>query len=101
MVTVLILIILGICILAGYYRGVIYSAISIGLTLLSFFLALIMIPVVARPVRESKTLYSALLYYFEGYPVKEIGELLRLPENTVSTRLRRARAKLKDTLTEE
>ena len=67
MVTVLILIILGICILAGYYRGVIYSAISIGLTLLSFFLALIMIPVVARPVRESKTLYSALLYYFEGY----------------------------------
>ena len=67
MVTVLILIILGICILAGYYRGVIYSAISIGLTLLSFFLALIMIPVVAQPVRESKTLYSALLYYFEGY----------------------------------
>ena len=67
MVTVPILIILGLCILAGYYRGVIYSAVSIGLTLLSFFLALLMIPVITGPVRESKTLYGSLLYYFEGY----------------------------------
>lgn len=67
MVTILILIILGVCILAGYYRGVIYSAVSIGLTLLSFFLALLLIPVIATPVRESKSLYGSLLYYFEGY----------------------------------
>ncbi len=67
MVTALILIILGVCILAGYYRGVIYSAVSLGLTLLSFFLALLLIPVIAGPVRESKTLYGSLLYYFEGY----------------------------------
>ena len=66
-VTILILVVLGLCILAGYYRGVIYSAISIGLTLLSFFLALLMIPVVASPVRESRRLYGSLLYYFEGY----------------------------------
>ena len=50
---------------------------------------------------ERKYRVPLLLYYFEGYSVKEIGELLRLPENTVSTRLRRARAKLKDLLTEE
>ncbi len=67
MVTVPILVILGLCILAGYYRGVIYSAVSIGLTILSFFLALALIPAVARPVRESETLYGGLLYYFEGY----------------------------------
>ncbi len=67
MITVPILIVLGLCILAGYYRGVIYSAISIGLTLLSFFLALAMIPAVSGPVRESDTLYGGLLYYFEGY----------------------------------
>lgn len=67
MITVLILVILGLCILAGYYRGVIYSAVSIGLTILSFFLALLMIPVVAGPVRGSKSLYNQLLYYFEGY----------------------------------
>ncbi len=67
MVTVLILVILGLCILAGYYRGVVYSAISIGLTLISFFLALLLIPVVAGSVRGSKELYGSLLYYFEGY----------------------------------
>ncbi len=67
MITVPILIVLGLCILAGYYRGVIYSAISIGLTVLSFFLALAMIPAVSGPVRNSNTLYGGLLYYFEGY----------------------------------
>ena len=67
MVTIPILVILGLCILAGYYRGVIYSAISLGLTLLSFFLALLLIPVVAGPVRSSETLYGGLLYNFEGY----------------------------------
>ena len=67
MITVLILVIIGLCILAAYYRGVIYSAVSIGLTLVSFFLALLMIPAVSRPVRESRELYGSLLYYFEGY----------------------------------
>lgn len=67
MITVPILIVLGLCILAGYYRGVIYSAISIGLTILSFFLALALIPAVSGPVRGSSTLYGGLLYYFEGY----------------------------------
>lgn len=42
-----------------------------------------------------------LLYYYEGYSTAETAALLGLPENTVSTRLRRARAKLKDYLTEE
>ena len=85
MVTVLILIILGVCILAGYYRGVIYSAVSIGLTLLSFFLALLLIPVVARPVRQSKTLYGSLLYYFEGYEFvsKTSVELIHDPISTL------------------
>ncbi len=67
MITVLILVVLGLCILAGYYRGVVYSAVSIGLTLLSFFLALLLIPAVAGPVRGSRSLYGSLLYYFEGY----------------------------------
>ena len=40
------------------------------------------------------------LYYFEGYSVKEIGEILGISENTVSTRLARARGKLKHLLTE-
>ena len=41
------------------------------------------------------------LFYYEGYSVKEISELLKIPEKTVRTRLFRARAKLKNILTEE
>lgn len=37
-----------------------------------------------------------VLYYKEEYSIKEIAKLLHLPENTVSTRLRRAREKLKN-----
>ncbi len=41
------------------------------------------------------------LYYYEGYSVREIGALLALPEKTVSTRLFRARARLRAVLEEE
>lgn len=40
------------------------------------------------------------LHYYEGYTCKEIGELLSISEYTASTRLRRARCKLKEILTE-
>lgn len=41
------------------------------------------------------------LYYYEGYSVSEVGELLGLKAATVETRLGRARAQLKTMLTEE
>jgi RNA polymerase sigma-70 factor, ECF subfamily len=37
-----------------------------------------------------------VLYYFEGFSIKEIASLLDLPEGTVKSRLSRARSKLKD-----
>ena len=40
------------------------------------------------------------LYYYEGYTVAEVGELLHLNPSTVQTRLSRARAKLKQELEE-
>ena len=40
MVDLIILLILAIALLAGYYRGVVYSAISLGLSILSFAMAL-------------------------------------------------------------
>ena len=39
--------------------------------------------------------YAVYLYYYEGYGVKEIGKLLKEPEGTISSRLSRARKKLK------
>ena len=41
------------------------------------------------------------LYYYEGYAVNEVGELLGLRPSTVQTRLARGREKLKKMLTEE
>lgn len=49
---------------------------------------------------EQKYRIVVHLYYFEGYSTYEIAGILRTSENTVSTRLRRARGKLKQLLTE-
>jgi RNA polymerase sigma-70 factor (ECF subfamily) len=41
-----------------------------------------------------------VLYYYEGYSISEIAEILDIPAGTVGTRLSRARDKLKNILTE-
>ena len=41
------------------------------------------------------------LHYYEGYGVNEIAEILGAKPSTISSQLNRARAKLKDILTEE
>ena len=63
--------------------------------------------------QEQRELYQAVmdlpgkyrvplyLYYYEGYAVNEVGELLGLKPSTVQTRLARGREKLKTILTEE
>lgn len=38
------------------------------------------------------------LYYYEGYSIKEIAAILKLPSATVGTRLKRGRSKLKKML---
>ena len=45
--------------------------------------------------------WPVYLHYIEGYTVGEIGQLLGCPPSTVTTRLQRAREKLKDALKEE
>lgn len=46
----------------------------------------------ALPVKYRLPLY---LYYYEGYSVAEVGEMLRMKPSTVQTRLARGREKLK------
>lgn len=53
--------------------------------------------VMALPAKYRLPLY---LYYYEGYKVDEVGDLLGLKVSTVQTRLARARAKLKTQLEE-
>ena len=54
-------------------------------------------------VRALPEPYSAVihLYYYEGYSIKEIAKLLRLPVSTVGTRLARGRERLRRMLKEE
>lgn len=40
------------------------------------------------------------LYYYEGYSIKEISEIIRVKVTTIQTRLMRARAELKNVLEE-
>lgn len=49
---------------------------------------------------EEKLRLPVMLFYMEGYKVREIAGILRLPEGTVKSRLRRAKAELKDMLSE-
>ena len=42
--------------------------------------------------------YAVYLYYYEGYAVKDIGKMLKEPEGTISSRLSRARKKLRTLL---
>lgn len=51
--------------------------------------------VMSLPSKYRVPLY---LYYYEGYPAKEVAALCGLKESTVSTRLQRARQKLKQIL---
>ena len=67
MVDLMILLILAIALLAGYYRGVVYSAINLGVSLLSFALALALCTTLSGAVQKHKDLYDMMLYYFEGY----------------------------------
>ena len=53
--------------------------------------------VMGLPEKYRTVLY---LFYYEELTVKEIGEILGLRTSAVTTRLHRARAKLKEQLTE-
>ena len=86
MVDLVILLILAIALLAGYYRGVVYSAISLGLSLLSFAMALILCTTLSGLVQKRQNVYDMMLYYFEGYEyINETSvELVHVSVNQIS-----------------
>ena len=50
---------------------------------------------------DEKLRLVVILHYMNGYSVAEVARILRLPEGTVKTRLRKARGELKDMLGRE
>ncbi len=56
----------------------------------------ILLPILMTlPTRYKNILY---LYYYEGYKINEIASMLHIKENTVKSRLKRGRNKLKEKL---
>lgn len=51
--------------------------------------------VMELPIKYREVIY---LFYFEELPIKEIAEVTQVKENTVKTRLRRAKDLLKERL---
>lgn len=49
---------------------------------------------------DKKYRVTLLLHYYEGYSIREIAQIMDLPENTVSTRLSRGRKILKEQMME-
>ena len=54
--------------------------------------------VMELPRKDQAVLY---LHYYEGFSTREVGEMLRISRSAVTTRLLRARKKLKDILEED
>ncbi len=54
--------------------------------------------VLALPAKYRVPIY---LFYYEGYSTREIAAILKIPKNTVCTRLKRAREMLKTMIEEE
>ncbi len=50
---------------------------------------------------DKKYRVPLMLFYYEGYSTKEISSFLGIPEKTISTRLFRAKSKLREYLKEE
>ena len=50
---------------------------------------------------DQKYRVTLLLHYYEGYSIREIAQIMNVPEKTVSTRLARGRKILKEMLTKE
>ena len=54
--------------------------------------------VMELPRKDQAVLY---LHYYEGFSTREVGEMLRISQSAVTTRLLRARKKLKEVLGED
>ena len=50
---------------------------------------------------KEKYRVPVILHYIEGYEVRHVSEILKLPASTVKTRLMRGRTRLRDILNEE
>jgi len=85
-VDIVVVFVLAIAILGGWFRGFVETLLGLGATLLSCVLGFVGIPLVANAVRGNASLYQMLLYYTEGaeYVAETSVELTRTSIHNVS-----------------
>lgn len=71
-------------ILGGFYRGFLYSALSVGAYTVSWLISLLLMPLGSAAVKGSETLYGMMLYYAEGSEYVRDAELARTTINSLS-----------------
>lgn len=86
-IDIAILLVLGITILGGLYRGFISTVYNIGATIVSLIVARLGIPLVSGLVKGSSDLFNMMLYYTEGseYVAVTDVELTRTPISEISS----------------
>jgi hypothetical protein len=86
-IDIAILLVLGITILGGLYRGFLSTVYNIGATIISLVVARLCIPLVSGFVKGSANLFNTMLYYTEGseYVAVTDVELTRTPITEISS----------------
>ena len=86
-IDIAILLVLGITILGGLYRGFVSTVYNIGATIVSLVIGRVCIPIVSGLVKGSADLFNMLLYYTEGseYVAVTDVELTRASIDSISS----------------
>ena len=63
----IILILIGVSVLAAVYRGAVYAGLSLGISVLSLVLSLLLCSPLAALFKSRSGIYDSLLFYFEGH----------------------------------
>lgn len=78
------LLVFALYVLGGFYRGFLYSALSIGAYMVSWLTGLLLMPFGASAVKGSEKLYGMMLYYAEGSEYVKDAELARKTISSLS-----------------
>ena len=85
LIDIVVLLVLAIMVLGGWYKGFLSSTLSVALTLAAWLLAFALLTPVSGLVEKNQDLYNMLLYYTEGseYVAKTSVELTRVSADDV------------------
>ena len=87
-VNAIFILLIGITVLEGIYRGFLHSALGLGAFLLSIIMAYLLYPVVSSAVEANESVFKFLIYYTEGAEnISSYSDTLVLVDGITSAKL--------------